>query len=1142
MAIAKSSAGLISKLRLTLLKQRLVSFAAGLVTTAAVILATWIILSLLANVVILPVWLKLSVLILSAMLGAFLFAGHALVRLFHGSVDGIAIRLEQLNPALKGRLVAAVQFARMRQTPGYSTELMALTEHQALKYASLVNFGRAVSFYPVLRTGRMLALAAVVALALVLVDPGLFTYSYEVYSHPTTEIAPPLGYEVFAFPGSVEWIKYRDIEIGAVIVGDRFPETALIYHRLVGGDWQRLKVDLARLRRSPSPDGDSLTVSTTLRQINKSFDYYVEAGRIKTEIQQVDVVDRPRVNGIKLSIFYPEYTELPPTVIDENNGSFSAVVGRRVTMKVTTNLPVRHAELVFSDSSRTPLEVTDKSAETALRIDSSRAYYIRLTDHLGEENPDPIEYYITAVPDEYPAIDVLRPGFDVNLGDDMILPLKVRIFDDYGFSSLALKYQIYSQTRPPEEHVAILHFSDRIKTEGEVEFNWDIDRLNLFPGDYVTYLFEVADNDRISGPKVTLSRQFVARLPSLEEIIAEAEGTSARQVRRTEELLRTGREVADRFKNISRKLQAQQKDFPKADWQHQKELSAVTEKNAELVEKIEKSAEQMEKAIDKLAESSLMNRQILEKLVQIQKLFEEVATPEMKEAQRKLMEALKSMDRKALEKAISDYQMSMEELLERLERTLALLKKLQLEQKMEAMIRQAEELAKKQESVNQKTDSTGKDQLPALSDKEDEIQSSLQDLKKEVEELKSLAREASKDQSLELQKFADAVMETDADNDMQEMSQALSKKQKEQATDRGKEALSKLLEMLDEMQEQLAAMQGEDESEVEKAMRMALEDCNYLSRSQEQLHDEASLIDPQSVVLHDMAAAQQDLQSACNGLKQRVSELGKQSPFVAAELQSLVHQATQSMDLATQGFEGKQGTQATREQREAMVNLNRAAIRLMESIQQQSQCKNGSNCDKNVNKLQSLCDKQNSLNRKTQRECSKPGGEENPRLGEQGREALQRLAGEQEAVRKSLEQISEEFGDSRQILGRLDAIAADMKKVEEDLSGGDAGLQTTERQLKIYSRMLEASRSLQRRDFTEQRKAATATSDIFHVPPGLSADLRDDRVKLEDRLRRYLSDEYPPQYEEQIKAYFKALLQIESQPGNTLPSVEPPRP
>jgi len=37
-----------------------------------------------------------------------------------------------------------------------------------------------------------------------------------------------------------------------------------------------------------------------------------------------------------------------------------------------------------------------------------------------------------------------------------------------------------------------------------------------------------------------------------------------------------------------------------------------------------------------------------------------------------------------------------------------------------------------------------------------------------------------------------------------------------------------------------------------------------------------------------------------------------------------------------------------------------------------------------------------------------------------------------------------------------------MKKVEEELQSGSIGPETTERQLRIFSRMLEASRSLQR--------------------------------------------------------------------------------
>ena len=263
-------------------------------------------------------------------------------------------------------------------------------------------------------------------------------------------------------------------------------------------------------------------------------------------------------------------------------------------MGIETNLPVKQAELVFSDSIPTPLKVAGKKVETSLLVEKSHSYHIRLVDHLGEQNPDPIEYYITAIPDEYPSIDVLRPGYDVNLNDEMILPLKVRIYDDFGFSSLVLKYSVVSHGRQSEEHVAVLHFSDRIKTEGDVEFNWDMEQLNLYPGDYVLYYFEVADNDKISGPKITLSRKYLARLPSLDEIIAEAEADGTQRIERTEELYRQGKDLSDRLKNVARKIKAQSKQTRQAEWQSRKELEAIVDKNSELVDKVEKMAEQME--------------------------------------------------------------------------------------------------------------------------------------------------------------------------------------------------------------------------------------------------------------------------------------------------------------------------------------------------------------------------------------------------------------------------------------------------------------------------------------------------------------------------------------------------------------------
>ncbi|HOZ07841.1 MAG TPA: hypothetical protein PKW75_06100, partial [candidate division Zixibacteria bacterium] len=987
-----SRRALLAKLTGVLVRQRAVLFVSGVMLTAAAVTAAAIGLSLWANVMILPVAVKLPVLIAVGAGTLYLFGRYAVARLFSGSIDAVAVALEERNPELKGRLIAAIQFARMKDAGCYSAALIEATERQALARAQGVNFNQALSFYPVLRSGRYFATAAAAALLVVALLPGMFRYSFLVFSNPTTEIAPPLAYKVVPFPGTTEWVKYRDIEIGASIFGERLPESAVIHHRLVDGNWQETEIDLRKVRRAPMVNGDSVRIATTLRQINRSFDYYVEAGRVATPVQQVSVVDRPRVNGLKLSIFYPDYTGLAPTVIDENNGSFSAVVGSRVNLAVETNLPVARAELVFDDSSRTPLEVDGRQAETALRVDKSLGYHVRLIDGLGEENPDPIQYHITAVPDEYPSIDVLFPGVNVNLSDEMVLPLKVRIFDDYGFTSLVLKYTVVAHGQASEENVAVLHFSDRIKTEGEIAFNWDMDKLNMYPGDYTIYRFEVADNDVNSGPKVTASRQYVARIPSLEEIIAEAEGESSRRVDNTRQLLQQGEDLSERFKNMARKLKAQNRDEMKAEWQHQKEMEALAAQNQELIENIEKMAEEMDKSVEKLADNAQMSREIVEKLQQIQKLFEEVATPEMKEAQKKLMEALQKMDRNEIQKAMEQFQLSQEEMLQRLERTLALLKQMQVEQKMQAMMRQAERLLEQQNQVNQATDSSAQSALPPLAERETDLKKDLESLKKETADLRKLMDEAQMNQSEEARKFAEAVEQTDADRNMEKMSGALAQQQQQPAAAEGKQASAKLAQMLSSMQQQLAAMNSGQNEALRKMMRLAIDDANYLSQSQEELLKRAAEVTTQSDILRELAQSQQDLMTACSGLKGRIAELAKESPFVASELGQIMNQATAQMDMAMLGLGDRQGPQAIALQRDAMTNLNKVSLYLMEAMNQQNQCDKGGSCDKNMAKLQSMCNKQNQVNQETQQTCNNPSF--NPASqGQQTREALQRLAG-----------------------------------------------------------------------------------------------------------------------------------------------------
>jgi len=77
-----STQALLQQLKAVLLKQRIVIFMAGLMLTIAVLLLVGIGLSLLANIMILPVYLKVVLLLISGLITIYLFGKYALSHLF----------------------------------------------------------------------------------------------------------------------------------------------------------------------------------------------------------------------------------------------------------------------------------------------------------------------------------------------------------------------------------------------------------------------------------------------------------------------------------------------------------------------------------------------------------------------------------------------------------------------------------------------------------------------------------------------------------------------------------------------------------------------------------------------------------------------------------------------------------------------------------------------------------------------------------------------------------------------------------------------------------------------------------------------------------------------------------------------------
>jgi hypothetical protein len=167
--------------------------------------------------------------------------------------------------------------------------------------------------------------------------------------------------------------------------------------------------------------------------------------------------------------------------------------------------------------------------------------------------------------------------------------------------------------------------------------------------------------------------------------------------------------------------------------------------------------------------------------------------------------------------------------------------------------------------------------------------------------------------------------------------------------------------------------------------------------------------------------------------------------------------------------------------------------------------------------------------------CQKQGGINNQTLDFSGlgqytmeqQAGLTRLAAEQEALKKGLEQLNQELGNRSQILGSLEDIAKEMEKVVSDLEKLNVDRNTIDRQKKILSRLLDSEKSLVKRDYSEKRKAETGEEIIRKSPFQLPLDIGALNQKEKERNQRLSTETYPKEYEEAIKEYFKALSEQE---------------
>ena len=1052
------------------------------------------------------------------------FIGRPLLR-FSGVLKSpdntsIALKVGKHFPDIRDRLLDAMQIYEGKEAlrQHYSLVLIDASFTDLYQQIQSLNFAEAVSDFRVKKMRKFLTYGLGVFLLLFVISPSGFFGSFYRILHFNQSFASTLPIQLFVEPGNVEVIRGQNVPIIIRTQGKPVQMLSLLTR-------QHGQIDFDEVDIKPDNNG---VFHTEISNIKVSTEYYATVEDVKSDKFAITVLDRPLIRALEVKVTPPAYTKIPPKTLDENMGDIAAYPGSHVNLSLTSSKELSSAILLFDDDANLALSATGNEATCSFMIKNNRTYHIALKDRDGLPNVDPIEYSIKVIPDEYPTAEIVSPAKNLDLSEEMKLDLLLRNKDDFGFTKLRLAYRLVQSRyeKPAEEFSFIdIPLQKAAQITVEVWYSWDLSPLHLVPEDALAYYVEVFDNDNVNGPKAGRSEMYIVRLPSLEEVFTDVSQTHQKSLESMQSVAKDVKQLKKDIDDLNREMK---KNREKMDWQQQKKAEDMLQRYEAMKKKLEETAQKMDDMMKKMEDNKLLSQKTMEKYNELQKLLEKLNSPELREALKKLQESMKQLSPEQLKQAMEQLKLSEEQFRQSLERTIELLKRIHIEQKLDELIKRTEELKKQQESLRNQTGKTNpsdQQKREELSKQQGDLQQQAGSLEKETADLTKKMEEFPKEMPLEeMTKAQQQLLQKQVPQKMQQSAQQMQAgdtQGAQQNQEQTEQDLSDFAEQLRQVQQSLLEQQMQ---QIANEMRKQLQNVLELSKRQESQKDATQGLDPNSQRFREGAQQQSELKNDLGNVANSMGELSKKTFAISPEMGKEIGNAMEEMDEVLENMENRNPGGSSDKQGEAMGSLNRAAMMMQSALKGLMQGgQGGFGMAGLMGRLGQIGQGQGEINAGTQQAMGNGQGQG---MSAEQQAAYQRLATQQGAMQKSLQELSEEAknaGEFSKLLGDLDRIAQDMIEVQTDLEQGDVNPETIKKQERILSRLLDSQRSMRERDYEKRRRAEAGKNIPRTSPAEIDLTTQEGKNKLREELLKLRESKYTKDYEELIRKYFEQL-------------------
>lgn len=901
------------------------------------------------------------------------------------------------------------------------------------------------------------------------VNPNWFFGGTERVINFGTEYVEPAPFD-FILESNDEAIEGEDYVLKIRLKGNEIPDEVKIYTN--SGNYN--------LRQT-----SNVTFEHEFANLNEALSFYCVANDYESEQFEVGMLHKPVIDELSMTVIYPKHTGRGSEVF-QNTGEVNVPEGSIIEWNIgATNL--EKMEVAFKDTLFTLNTSLSNRYKFKKRFLESSDYRLTLSSE-DIENADSVYYNIGVVKDEYPTIAVNEM---VDSTNNLVRFVEGRISDDYGFRGLSVRFTVsgkdtaYTSSQP-------------IRVQSGVQnqlfsFTVDMRQFKLNPGDKLSYVFTVTDNDELNGFKSSSSsRNFfeVAELDELENQLGEKDN------KLKEDMDQATKDAKDLRKEI-KEIKSELINKPNLDWKDKQSLENLMEMQKALenqIKDLQKNFEENKMEKENFLENS---EEFKQKQEELQKLMDELMDDELKALFEELEKLMEEMNKDQLVENLEDMEQNAEDMEEELDRTLELFKNMELDQKLENLEGQLKELAEEQEDLKEMSESD-KMTEEELAKEQEKLNKKFDEIQKDMDEIEQKNSELEKPRDIDFNE----EMEEQIDQEMDDSKESLDNGKKSKSEKSQEKAADMMKQMAEDVEAMKAAAEQEQQKEDMDALRFLLENLIALSYQQEALLGQYGVVrtdDPLYLELNreqlEISKSTEIVNDSLVALSKRVVEL---SSLITEELNELSY----NLDKALETSEERKTGILMQHQQYAMTSYNDLALLLAEVLDQmQNQMKNkmpgNGSCDNpggtgngKGNKKMTMEEMKKALSDQIgkMKGGQKPGGEEgkgkegegmgqtpggaNGQIPQLSAKEMAKMAAEQGRLREGLKQLKQELNKDGSGAGNgLDKLIEDLDKLQNDLVNGRVGPDYIERQNDIYTRLLESEKAMRERGFSEEREA-----------------------------------------------------------------------